>query len=55
MFTPSEKAKPDFWEFIIHVKLDISLHSLELDDPAAKSGLSEEFSKRLKDKVINQE
>ena len=37
------------------MKLDISLHSLELDDPAAKSGLSEEFSKRLKDKVINQE
>ena len=37
------------------MKLDISLHSLELDDPAAKSGLSEEFSKRLKDKVINKE
>ena len=36
------------------MKLDISLHSLELDDPAAKSGLWEEFSKRLKDKVINQ-
>ena len=36
------------------MKLDISLHSLELDDPAAKSGLLEEFSKRLKDKVINQ-
>ena len=36
------------------MKLDISLHSLELDDPAAKSGLLEDFQK-LKDKVINQE